>query len=110
LRTLQRAHDRSGGRGCFLGVAMAQVPRNDTEMVELIRQHVAVMEDALYAVFVRAQERGQLDSSVYPRDLARFYVALFQGLNLVSRIEPDAETFQSAARILADSRRKPAMH
>ncbi len=103
LRTLQRTHKRSGGRGCFLGVAMAQVPRDDTELVALIRQHVAVMEDAFYAVFVRAQERGQLDPSARPHDLARFYVALFQGLNLVSRIEPDAGLFQSAARVLADS-------
>lgn len=110
LRTLQRTHARSGGRGCFLGVAMAQVARDDTELIALIRHHVTVMEDALYAVFVRSKERGQLDPSARPRDLARFYVALFQGLNLVSRIEPDAETFKSAARVLADSPRWPAGH
>ncbi len=104
LQTLQHTHERSGGRGCFLGVAMAQVPRDDTELVVLIRQHVAVMEDAFYAVFVRSQERGQLDPAVRPRDLARFYVALFQGLNLVSRIDSDAEIFKSATRVLADSR------
>ena len=108
LQTLQHMQERSGGRGCFLGVAMAQVPRDDTELVALIRQHVTVMEDALYAVFVRSQERGQLDPAARPRDLARLYVALFQGLNLVSRIEPNAETFKSAARVLTGSRSRMA--
>jgi len=103
LRTLQRVNESSAGRGCFLGVAIAEVPEDDIELVTLIRRHVAVMEDALCAVFERSKKRGQLDPSLRPRDLARFYVALFQGLNLVARIEPGATSFKSASRVLVDS-------
>lgn len=105
VRRLQRASAGGEARGCFLGVAMAQVPRDDSELVAIIKRHVGVMEDALCGVFTRSKERGLLEPSARPRDLARFYVALFQGLNLVSRIDSDALTFKSASRVLKGSLR-----
>ena len=82
-------------KGCLLGVSMAQCPAEDGEMAEVLRNHMSGIEEALYKVFMRAQQAGELNESTNIRDLARLYMAILQGLALAGRVEVNSTVPQS---------------
>ncbi len=40
MRALQERHSRPESKGCLLGVSMAQFRSEDTEMADILRQHI----------------------------------------------------------------------
>ena len=88
-------------RGCLLGVAMAQAQLSaDEALTRHIALQLRVIEDAFCDAFERAKAIGELDAPLDSRDLARLYTAVFQGINLISRVESDAASSEGACRAL----------
>jgi len=93
LDQLQRHHGSAESHGCLLGVAMAQVDREDAELAELLRGYLHRLEQAFERTIRRAQREGVIRADVRPRDAARNLVALTQGMALLGRIAaPPAQT------------------
>ena len=100
LRSIAKL-DRDTHRGCLLGVAMAQAQvQDDAELAEHIEAQLSIIESALYDTFEQAKRVGELQDDIDARALARLYTAVFQGVNLTSRIKPDATFSNSVGRVL----------
>lgn len=98
LHKLQQHHGSPESLGCLLGVAMAQVDRADTELVELLREYLKRLERALERTLRRALEAGAIRAEVDPRDAARNLVALTQGMALMGRVAGSAAGPRSIVR------------
>lgn len=107
LDKLARHHGSGESLGCFLGVAMAQVGREDTEVVAALRAWLARLEKAFESTLRRALEAGALRPDVHPREAARHLVALTQGLALMGRISASPSASREAVRAALDGLRPP---
>jgi hypothetical protein len=84
---------------------MAQVERDDAEVVAVLRAWLARLEKAFELVLQRALEAGALRDDVRPRDVARQLVALTQGLALMGRISASPKASREAVRAALDGLR-----
>ena len=105
LDKLARHHGSGDSLGCLLGVGMAQVDRDDAEVVAVLRAWLARLEAAFELAMQRALEAGELRADVRPRDVARQLVALIQGLALMGRISASPGASRAAVRAALDGLR-----
>jgi len=93
--------DAGRHRGCLLGVAMAQAQfSEDVDLARFLERQLGVIENALFDAFEKGKTLGELSQEVDARDMARLYTALFQGINLVSRVSKDTKLINGARRAL----------
>ena len=76
-------------RGCLMDNAIAEMAAWDAEVAAAARASLAATEEAFYRALVRAREHGAIGAGRDPRALARFLVAVLQGLRLRAKVEPD---------------------
>jgi len=76
-------------RGCLVvNAAMERVPA-DPATARAVAAQLERFETALRDALRRGQERGELDPAQDPRALARFFVALVQGMRVVGKAGRD---------------------
>ncbi|MCP4999519.1 MAG: TetR/AcrR family transcriptional regulator [Hyphomicrobiales bacterium] len=80
-----------GSCGCMLGGCMAEFGDTDTQIAEVVRTHLGIMQDAFFQAFERAKQRDEIGLEDDSRDMARMCVAIIQGLSLVGRTENDPD-------------------
>lgn len=107
LDKLARHHGSGESLGCLLGVAMAQVGRDDAELVAVLCAWLVRLEKAFEVTLRRALEAGALRPDVRPREAARQLVALTQGLALMGRISASPSASREAVRAALDGLRPP---
>lgn len=100
FQDLQQIHGQPGSHGCLLGTNLADFDTEDTEMAQILKGHLQQLENAYQAVVVRAQEAGELDPNLDPRDLARLLLCLHQGMVLVGRVLEEESLLESTVRSL----------
>jgi TetR/AcrR family transcriptional regulator, transcriptional repressor for nem operon len=105
LDKLARHHGSGESFGCLLGVGMAQVERDDAEVVAVLHAWLARLEKAFESALDRALEAGAVRADVRPRDVARQLVALTQGLALMGRISASPGASRAAVRAALDGLR-----
>ena len=85
-------------RSCPIGTIGADLAAGD----ELLRQDIRLifenMKNALCEFFSRMKAKGELNPRTDPEALANFCFILMQGGLLVSKIERQSETFETAAK------------
>lgn len=106
LGKLARHHGSGESLGCLLGVGVAQVQREDVEVVAALRRGLARLEEAFEAALERALEAGELRATVRPKDAARQLVALVQGLALLGRIDAAPAGLRGAVSATLDGLRR----
>jgi TetR/AcrR family transcriptional repressor of nem operon len=103
LHKLQRHHASPQSHGCLLGVAMAQADPRDVELAAALRAQLARLEDAFARTFRRARADGALSADARPRELARAFVGLTQGMALVGRVTATSAVPRSMVRAALQS-------
>ena len=86
LLKLRRHHGSPDSLGCLLGVAMAQIESGDDELAGLLRRYLHQLELAFERTLRAAQKDGSVQADARPKDLARYLVALTQGMALMGRV------------------------
>jgi TetR/AcrR family transcriptional repressor of nem operon len=86
-----------GRRGCFLGNCAAELPRHDREALARVRQGLESAEATFRDALARAKARGELSSGTDVDALARFFMATFQGLRLVGKVNPNRAVLEDIA-------------
>jgi TetR/AcrR family transcriptional regulator, transcriptional repressor for nem operon len=85
-------------RSCPVGTIGADLSTED----ELLRQDIRLifesMKNSLRDFFSRMKAKGELDAKADPETLAKFCFTIMQGGLLVSKIERESQTFESAAK------------
>ncbi|MEO8548873.1 MAG: TetR/AcrR family transcriptional regulator [Kofleriaceae bacterium] len=83
-------------RGCFAANTAAELGGRDPAATKIVRDTFHRMERVLEATFSEAQERGELDRSIDPEDVASLLLATVVGMTVIARVD---EPGTHAARI-----------
>jgi len=102
LADWQRTHSRPGSCGCMLGTNIADFDTGDAEVAAILRGYVQQVEDVFCATLTRAQQAGELDPGVSPRDLARLLLCATQGMALLGRVMADETLPAGTVRVLSN--------
>ncbi len=90
--------------GCLVGNTAAEIASNDPEIAEKLAAYFRALEDAFHDTFVRAQEAGEVAAELDPRDLARVFLHMLQGVAVVSKAIRDpgmaSSVFRSSLSLL----------
>jgi len=84
-----RTSDPQWPRGCFMTNTALECPGVGDEIARKIAEAMGRLESAIYAVLQRARANGQLDPHADVRALARFFMGVAQGLNVVNKATAD---------------------
>lgn len=98
LRRLSKHHGSYDSHGCLLGVAMAQIDREDGELAGLLRGYLARLARAFERTLKSAEDEGSLAPGVRPKDAAQSLVALTQGMALMGRISETQAAHRAMVR------------
>jgi TetR/AcrR family transcriptional repressor of nem operon len=96
---IQRTSDPHFPRGCLNTNTSLECPGSGDEISRKIAEGFARQESAIYRMLRRAQVRGALAATVDTRALARFFMAVAQGLNVVNKAVADPDVLQDVARV-----------
>lgn len=96
---LRRTSDSTQPRGCLITNTALECPRSGDEISRTIAAWVGQQESVLYQVLLRAQTEGSLDRTRDCRALARFFVGVAQGLNVLHKAMADPTALQDVVRV-----------
>jgi TetR/AcrR family transcriptional repressor of nem operon len=96
---LRRTSDPSWPRGCLNTNTALECPGSGDAITRTITERLGQQESALYHVLHRAQVAGALDRAQDCRALARFFVGVAQGVNVVHKAGADLATLQDIVAI-----------
>jgi TetR/AcrR family transcriptional regulator, transcriptional repressor for nem operon len=96
---LRRTGDPTQPRGCLITNTALECPRSGDDISRTIAAWIGQQESVLYQVLLRAQAEGSLDRGHDCRALARFFVGVAQGLNVVHKAMADPAVLQDMVRV-----------
>jgi TetR/AcrR family transcriptional regulator, transcriptional repressor for nem operon len=96
---IRRNSDARFPRGCLNTNTSLECPGSGDEITRKIAAGFGRQESAIYRVLHRAQAEGSLRSTLDARALARFFMAVAQGLNVVNKAAADPGVLQDIARV-----------
>jgi TetR/AcrR family transcriptional repressor of nem operon len=86
---ITRTSDPQWPRGCFMTNTALECPGAGDEIARKVAEGVGRQESAIYRVLQRAQALGSLDPKADARALARFFLGVAQGMNVVNKATAD---------------------
>jgi TetR/AcrR family transcriptional regulator, transcriptional repressor for nem operon len=96
---VRRTSDPRFPRGCLNTNTSLECPASGDEITRKIAEGLGGQESAIYGVLRRAQAEGSLASTLDARALARFFMGVAQGLNVVNKAVADAGVLKDMARV-----------
>jgi TetR/AcrR family transcriptional repressor of nem operon len=96
---VRRTSDPRLPRGCLATNTSLECPATGDEITRRIAAGFGEQESAIYRVLHRAQVAGLLDSRLDTRAMARFFLAVAQGMNVVNKALPDSEILRDILRV-----------
>jgi TetR/AcrR family transcriptional regulator, transcriptional repressor for nem operon len=96
---IRRTSDPKFPRGCLNTNTSLECPGSGDEITRKIAEGFGRQESAIYRVLRRAQAYRSLPPTLDARALARFFLAVAQGLNVVNKAVADPTVLQDIARV-----------
>ena len=96
---IRRTSDPRFPRGCLNTNTSLECPGSGDEITRKIAEGFGRQESAIYRVLCRAQAEGSLCSTIDARALARFFMAVAHGLNVVNKAVADPGVLQDIAKV-----------
>ena len=92
---IERANCPTNPGGCLLTNTACAAP--DENLNRAVTESSVAFEDGLYALLERDRVRGELAPETDSRQLARFFVAVTYGLNVLARVRPERGVLEDVA-------------
>jgi TetR/AcrR family transcriptional repressor of nem operon len=86
---IARTSDPRSPRGCLITNTALECPGLGDDIARKIAEGVGRQESAIYSVLRRAQAEGSLDSAQDARALARLFLGVAQGMNVINKATAD---------------------
>jgi len=86
---VSRTQDSSLPRGCFFTNSALECPTASDRIARRISEGISLQETAIYRVLRRAQRQGALKPDQDARALARLFLAIAQGMNVMYKATGD---------------------
>jgi len=96
---IRRNSDPAWPRGCLDTNTSLECPRAGDIIGRKIAERVDQQESAIYRVLRRGQSEGSLDPKQNARAMARFFLGVAQGLNVVNKAAPDPARLKDMVRM-----------
>jgi hypothetical protein len=96
---LRRTSDPTQPRGCLITNTALECPGSGDEINRTIAAWISQQESAVYHVLLRAQAAGTFPRTQDCRALARFFVGVAQGLNVLLKAMADPATLQDIVQM-----------
>jgi TetR/AcrR family transcriptional regulator, transcriptional repressor for nem operon len=96
---IRRTSDPQFPRGCLNTNTSLECPDRGDEIARKIAEGFGRQESAFYRVLRRAQADGSLTPDIDSRALARFFVAVAHGLNVLNKAVADPTILHDVARV-----------
>ncbi|MBV8054663.1 MAG: TetR/AcrR family transcriptional regulator [Deltaproteobacteria bacterium] len=96
---IRRTSDSRFPRGCLNTNTSLECPGSGDKITRQIAAGFGRQESAIYRVLRDAQAGGSLRSTLDARALARFFMAIAQGLNVVNKAVADPGVLQDIAKV-----------
>ena len=93
-----RTSDPRFPRGCFITNTTLECPASGDAIARKVAEAVGQQEAGIYRVLRRAQAQGSLPATVDAKALARFFLGVAQGLNVINKALADPEVLKDVAR------------
>src|SRR5713226_10191483 len=95
---IRRNSDPAFPRGCLITNTSLECPVSGDTIARKIAEAMGQQETAIYRVLHRAQSEGSIAASRDARALARFFLGVAQGLNVVNKAVADPEMLRDIVR------------
>ena len=95
---IRRTSDPGFPRGCLITNTSLECPAVGDEITRKIAAGFGLQESAIYRVLRRAQQEGSLAPDRDARALARFFLGVAQGLNVVNKAVADPDMLRDIVR------------
>src|SRR5258707_7889230 len=96
---IRRNSDPAWPRGCLDTNMSLECPSAGDIIGRKIAGRVVRQESAIYQVLRRAQREGSLHPKQDPRAMARFFLGVAQGLNVVNKAAPDPKRLKDMVKM-----------
>jgi TetR/AcrR family transcriptional repressor of nem operon len=96
---IRRTSDPNRPRGCLYTNTSLECPGSGDEISRKMAELVGQQELAIYRVLRRAQAEGALDPAEDARALARFFMGVAQGLNVVNKALADPSILKDMVEV-----------
>jgi TetR/AcrR family transcriptional repressor of nem operon len=96
---IRRTSDSRFPRGCLNTNTSLECPTSGDEITRKIAEGLGQQESAIYRVLSRAQAEGSLAATLDARALARFFMGVAQGLNVVNKAVADPGVLKDMAKV-----------
>ena len=96
---IRRNSDPEFPRGCLITNTSLECPISGDTIARKIAEAMGNQETAIYRVVRRAQTEGALAANCDARALARFFLGVAQGLNVVNKAVADPEMLRDMVRV-----------
>ena len=84
-------------RGCLLLNASLERDPEDEEIAELLRENQKATESIFREALERAQKTSEISRKKDSADLARFFLAVIEGMRALGRVQPRRKLLESIA-------------
>jgi TetR/AcrR family transcriptional regulator, transcriptional repressor for nem operon len=96
---IRRTSDPAFPRGCLDTNTSLECPGAGDVIARKIAERLGRQESAIYQVLRRAQHQDALDPKQDARALARFFLGVAQGLNVVNKAAPDPAMLKDMVKV-----------
>lgn len=93
------ADDAVHQRGCFMGNSLAELSNIDAELKEKAIINLLAVENLFFAYISEAKKSGVLKTKKSARQIARYLLTLWNGINITRRIYPQKEMLGSIIKM-----------
>lgn len=84
--------------GCLMTNSTVELAPHDRDTRVAVAANLGAMEAAFRRVLTRAKKNGELAADKSPTDLARFFTATANGMNVMAKAAPDRAVLRSVVR------------
>ena len=84
--------------GCLMTNSTVELAPHDRDTRLAVAANIGAMEAAFRRVLTRAKKNGELAPDKSPTDLARFFTATANGLNVLAKVNPQRAVLRSVVR------------
>lgn len=105
---IHRTSNLSFPRGCLYTNSSLECPTAGDEIARRITERVAELESAIYQNLRNAQLAGLLDPDRDPKALARFFISVVHGMNVLNKTSGDRDVLKDVVRVAMSVLGEPA--
>lgn len=87
-------------RGCLMTNSIVELSGHDPEIAACLRETLMKLEDGFYTALVRASDRKEISSGQDLRTLARYLTASAQGLQVLSKVDPNPQSLRNIVKTI----------